>query len=253
MLRLCSESSRSYTPQRGTKKSPGRPARLPVRAFDSARHGNMPCDRAGVSRGHSRREETSPAKCKKSGKTYPAEGPNTEKGRATMSSHDMKNPYGGVPMRRVIEPFNPNENLLERILSNENVAMAWKRVKANHGAPGVDGISIEQFSDHTRPLWAGIRESLLAGRYQPPVKRIAIPKATGGTRPLGIPTVLDQLIQQAIVQVLSPIFDPTFSDSSPDGQPMMRFTRLASISVQAAALPSMSTCRSSSTQLTMMF
>ncbi len=81
-----------------------------------------------------------------------------------MSSHDMMNPYGGVPVRRVIEPFDPNEYLLERILSNENIGMAWKRVKANHGAPGIDGISIEQFPDHTRPLWPQIRESLLAGR-----------------------------------------------------------------------------------------
>jgi RNA-directed DNA polymerase len=114
-----------------------------------------------------------------------------------------------------MEPFNPNESLLERILSKENVARAWKRVKANHGAPGVDGITIEQFPDHTRSFWAEIRNSLLAGTYQPsPVRRVEIPKPTGGTRPLGIPTVLDRLIQQAIAQVLSPIFDPTFSDAS---------------------------------------
>ena len=126
----------------------------------------------------------------KPGRTYPAEGPNTKKGRTSMSSQGMMNPYGGVPMRRVIELFNPNERLLERILSNENIGMAWKRVKANHGAPGVDGISIEQFPEHTRRLWAKIRRSLLAGRYQPlPVRRVEIPKATGGTRPLGIPTV----------------------------------------------------------------
>jgi RNA-directed DNA polymerase len=114
-----------------------------------------------------------------------------------------------------MEPFNPNESLLERILSKENVARAWKRVKANHGAPGVDGITIEQFPDHTRSFWAEIRNSLLAGTYQPsPVRRVEIPKPTGGTRPLGIPTVLDRLIQQAIAHVLSPIFDPTFSDAS---------------------------------------
>jgi RNA-directed DNA polymerase len=107
-------------------------------------------------------------------------------------------------MGRVVESFDPNERLLERILSKDNLEKAWKRVKANHGAPGVDGISIEQFPDHTRPLWAGIRESLLAGTYQPsPVRRVEIPKATGGTRPLGIPTVLDRLLQQAITQVLS--------------------------------------------------
>mgnify|MGYP002399457677 CR=1 FL=1 len=118
-------------------------------------------------------------------------------------------------MGRVVESVDPNERLLERILSKENLEKAWKRVKANHGAPGVDGIAIEQFPDHTRPLWPGIRQSLLAGTYQPsPVRRVEIPKATGGTRPLGIPTVLDRLIQQAIAQVLSPSFDPTFSDSS---------------------------------------
>ena len=132
-----------------------------------------------------------------------------------MISHDMMNPYGGVNMGRVVESFDPNERLLERILSKENVAMAWKRVKANHGAPGVDGITVEQFPDHTRELWASIRQSLLSGTYQPlPVKRVEIPKPTGGTRPLGIPTVLDRLIQQAIAQVLSPIFDPAFSESS---------------------------------------
>ena len=125
------------------------------------------------------------------------------------------NPHGGVRIGRVMEPFNPDERLLERILSKENMEAAWKRVKANQGAPGVDGVSIEQFPEHTRPLWAGIHESLLAGRYQPlPVRRVEIPKANGGTRPLGIPTVLDRLIQQAIAQILSPIFDPTFSESS---------------------------------------
>jgi RNA-directed DNA polymerase len=114
-----------------------------------------------------------------------------------------------------MELFNPNENLLMRILSKENMAEAWKRVKANQGAPGVDGISIEQFPEHTRPLWNQIRQSLLTGRYQPsPVRRVEIPKANGGTRPLGIPTVLDRLIQQAIAQILSPIFDPAFSESS---------------------------------------
>ena len=132
-----------------------------------------------------------------------------------MSFHDMMNPTGGMPMERVMEQFNPKQHLLERILSSENMETAWKRVKANKGAPGVDGITIEQFPDHTRDLWGGIRESLLAGTYQPlPVRRVEIPKATGGTRPLGIPTVLDRLIQQAIAQVLTPIFDPEFSESS---------------------------------------
>jgi RNA-directed DNA polymerase len=91
-------------------------------------------------------------KREKPGRTYPAEGPNTEKGRTSMSSHDMMNPNGGVHMGRVMEPFDPDERLLEKILSKENMAVAWKRVKSNKGAPGVDGISIEQFPEHTRPL-----------------------------------------------------------------------------------------------------
>jgi RNA-directed DNA polymerase len=92
---------------------------------------------------------------------------------------------------------------------------AWKRVKANKGAPGIDHMSIEEFPEFARNNWDSIRESLLAGSYQPsPVRRVEIPKATGGTRPLGIPTVLDRLIRQAVYQVLMPIFDPDFSGHS---------------------------------------
>jgi RNA-directed DNA polymerase len=132
-----------------------------------------------------------------------------------MSLHDTKNPYGGVPMQRVMEPSNPDVRLLERILSRENMLRAWKRVRANKGAPGIDGMSVEEFPDSARLSWGTIRESLLAGTYQPsPVRRVEIPKDTGGTRPLGIPIVLDRLIQQAIAQVLTPIFDPGFSESS---------------------------------------
>ena len=132
-----------------------------------------------------------------------------------MSSHDTKNPIGGVNMGHVMESPDPNGHLLERILSRENMLKAWKRVKANKGAAGVDGMSIEAFLEFARQNWDKIRESLLAGIYQPsPVRRVEIPKRTGGTRPLGIPTVLDRLIQQAIYQVLMPIFDPEFSDYS---------------------------------------
>ena len=132
-----------------------------------------------------------------------------------MSSHDMKNPNGGVNMRHVTEPPDPNDHLLERILSRENMLRAWKRVKANKGAPGVDGISISEFPDFIRDRWEDIRKSLLKGSYQPlPVLRVEIPKPDGGVRPLGIPTVLDRLIQQAIAQVLGPIFDHTFSEFS---------------------------------------
>jgi len=132
-----------------------------------------------------------------------------------MSLQETKNPTGGVPMQRVMEPSNPDVHLLERVLSRENMQRAWKRVRANKGAPGIDGITIEEFPELARLNWDRIRESLLAGTYQPsPVRRVEIPKDTGGTRPLGIPIVLDRVIQQAIAQVLVPIFDPGFSESS---------------------------------------
>lgn len=132
-----------------------------------------------------------------------------------MSSHNTKNSNEGVNMRRVIETHDPNNCLLERILSRENMQPAWKRVKANKGSPGVDHISIDEFPDFARDNWNAIRESLSDGSYQPlPVKRVDIPKPSGGTRPLGIPAVTDRLIQQAVSQVLVPIFDPGFSDSS---------------------------------------
>jgi RNA-directed DNA polymerase len=118
-------------------------------------------------------------------------------------------------MEHVMEVPNPNEHLLERILSTENVKAAWKRVKANKGKPGFDRVTIEEFPDHFRPLWPGIRQLLLSGSYEPsPVLRTEIPKKTGGKRPLGIPIVLDRVIQQAIAQVIGPIFDPLFSEHS---------------------------------------
>jgi len=118
-------------------------------------------------------------------------------------------------MGHVMESPDPNGHLLERILSRENLQRAWKRVKANKGAPGIDKMSIEEFPEFARKQWDDIRESLLAGTYQPsPVRRVEIPKPTGGTRPLGIPTVLDRMIQQAMSQALGPIFDPEFSEFS---------------------------------------
>lgn len=132
-----------------------------------------------------------------------------------MSFHDISNPPGEMPVKRVIGQPTPEQHLLERILSRENLETAWKRVRANKGAPGVDGMTIAQFPDQTRPLWTDIRASLATGTYQPKaVLRVEIPKTTGGTRPLGIPTVLDRLIQQSMAQVLTPIFDPDFSASS---------------------------------------
>ena len=105
--------------------------------------------------------------------------------------------------------------LLEAVVQRDNLRRALTRVKANKGSPGVDGMTVDQLPTHLREHWPRLREELLAGRYQPqPVRRCEIPKATGGTRILGIPTAVDRFIQQAILQVLQPRFDPTFSPHS---------------------------------------
>lgn len=105
--------------------------------------------------------------------------------------------------------------LLERILARDNLITALERVEANRGAPGIDGVSTDQLRDYIRTHWSSIRAQLLEGTYRPaPVRRVEIPKPNGGTRLLGIPTVMDRLIQQAILQELTPIFDPSFSPCS---------------------------------------
>jgi len=105
--------------------------------------------------------------------------------------------------------------LLEAILGRENMMAALRRVEANKGAPGVDGMPVEELRAFLKVHWPRIKEDLLAGRYRPaPVRGVEIPKPGGGKRLLGIPTVLDRLIQQAMHQVLMPLFDPGFSDSS---------------------------------------
>jgi RNA-directed DNA polymerase len=106
--------------------------------------------------------------------------------------------------------------LMEEVLRRENLLRAYKRVKSNKGAAGVDGMTVDELMPYCREHWDEIKEQLLEGTYQPrPVKRVEIPKPGGkGTRMLGIPVVLDRLIQQAILQVLTPIYDPTFSPNS---------------------------------------
>jgi len=110
----------------------------------------------------------------------------------------------------------PSENLMEQIVEPANMQRAWKQVKANRGAPGVDGMTIAEFPEFIRAHWLHVRQQLLDCTYRPqPVRRKSIPKPDGsGERLLGIPCVLDRVIQQAILQVLTPIFDPTFSESS---------------------------------------
>lgn len=104
---------------------------------------------------------------------------------------------------------------MEVVLDGTNLRQALRRVQQNRGAPGIDGMTTDELPDYLRAEWHRIRVELLAGRYRPqPVRRHDIPKASGGTRTLGIPTVVDRFIQQALLQVLQPIYDPTFSEHS---------------------------------------
>src|ERR1700746_4146360 len=105
--------------------------------------------------------------------------------------------------------------LMEEVCERENLKEALRRVKANKGSPGVDGITVNQLDDYLEQHWPAIREQLLSGTYKPrPAKRVEIRKTDGGGRKLGVPTVLDRFIQQAVMQVLQRSWDGTFSEHS---------------------------------------
>ena len=113
--------------------------------------------------------------------------------------------------------------MLEKILSDENIKTAYKRVYANKGAGGVDGVTINELEEYMREHWQGIKQEIRERKYKPqPVLRVEIPKPNGGVRKLGIPTVIDRVIEQAITQVLTPIFDPMFSENSYGFRPNRR-------------------------------
>jgi RNA-directed DNA polymerase len=144
--------------------------------------------RVGVARGEAGRDHTSDEAC-----GPPDEHPGTGSARPTAGAG----------------------TLLQAALTRENLHKAWKRVKANKGAAGVDGLDIEQTAHLLRTSWPQTRQALLAGTYRPqPVRRVMIPKPDGTQRELGIPTVVDRLIQQALLQVLQPLIDPGFSAHS---------------------------------------
>ena len=106
-------------------------------------------------------------------------------------------------------------DLMEQVVASGNIRLALDKVRSNKGSPGIDGMTVDQLEPHLRVTWRKLRDDLLAGEYKPqPIRRVDIPKPDGGTRQLGIPTVIDRMVQQALLQVLDPIFDPTFSPSS---------------------------------------
>jgi len=130
-------------------------------------------------------------------------------------------PVGGLtgvePSLAARDPESPASTgqLMEEVCERENLQRAWQRVRRNKGGPGIDGMTIDDARGHLREHWPDIRSQLLDGTYQPlPVKRVEIPKPDGGVRMLGVPCVVDRLIQQAVLQVLQPSWDPTFSEHS---------------------------------------
>ena len=135
-----------------------------------------------------------------------------DRGEPPVSGHQGAEPLVAKPA-----PESPAsaEQLMEEVCERENLVRAWKRVRRNKGSPGVDGMTIDDARDYLREHWPSIRSELLAGTYQPqPVRRVEIPKPDGGVRKLGVPCVVDRLIQQALLQVLQERWDPTFSEHS---------------------------------------
>ena len=113
------------------------------------------------------------------------------------------------------ESLANTEKLIEEACEKGNLKEALRRVKANAGAAGVDGMTVKELPEYLRENWPRLKEQLLSGTYRPqPVRRVEIPKSGGGTRKLGIPTVVDRFVQQAVLQVLQERWDPTFSESS---------------------------------------
>jgi RNA-directed DNA polymerase len=134
------------------------------------------------------------------------------RGETPISGRPRAEPFAAEPA-----PESPamTEQLMEEVCDGENLQSAWKRVRRNQGSPGVDGMTIDAAKGYLREHWPSIRSQLLDGTYQPqPVKRVEIPKPGGGIRKLGVPCVVDRLIQQAVLQVLQERWDPTFSEHS---------------------------------------
>ena len=137
--------------------------------------------------------------------------PEESRGAAPMAS--VGGTESELAKRRAESPTS--EQWMEEVCERENCKQALRRVKANKGSPGIDGMTVEQLPGHLKEHWPAIREQLFSGTYTPqPVRRVEIPKPDGGVRKLGIPTVLDRFIQQAVMQALQRSWDGRFSEHS---------------------------------------
>jgi retron-type reverse transcriptase len=137
-----------------------------------------------------------------------------EKSGATIPP-DKPNQANRIAENNITNANEPKERLLERILDRGNMNAAYKRVKSNKGAGGVDKMQVADLLPYLAEHGETIKQAIMEGKYKPnPVRRVEIPKDDGKKRPLGIPTVVDRVIQQSIAQILSPIFEKQFSDDS---------------------------------------
>jgi len=153
---------------------------------------------------------------------------NRKKGEAVIDSEAKQKTHsffaclmGSITVDSFISDFTSeklmfNRHLMEAVCERDNLIEALKKVRKNKGAPGIDGMTVENLKENLKVNWLNIKEELLCGKYKPkPVKRVSIPKPNGkGSRLLGIPCVIDRLIQQALLQIIQPVWDPSFSEKS---------------------------------------
>lgn len=186
--------------------------------------GNHRGEAGGVSRGHTTAEATA-------GRPEPVGWASPPEPRPPTVT-----PHGRVEGAEasVGKQGDPQAPLLEQLLSRANRPLAWQRVKANQGAAGMDGMAIDALPGCARPHWERIRSAREEGTYRPAaVRRVRRPQASGGERPLGLPTVLDRVIQQAMAPVIGPLFAPHFSPHSEGCRPGRR-ARMALAEMDAA-------------------
>lgn len=148
-------------------------------------------------------------------RTDEAEAPTRGTKAVEMGRQSVNSRLGAEARTATSEQTKSEGCLMEQVVERSNLWLAYQRVVKNKGAPGVDDLTVAEFKDWLKVHWPSVKQALLEGRYIPqPVRRVDIPKPSGGVRTLGVPTVLDRLIQQALHQVLQPLFERTFSEGS---------------------------------------